>query len=267
MQLTQRQKTVLRVVIPLVIVLGVLGYGALPEGPFIVTPPPEDAEPGRWVHIEGAANTRDAGAYPTTDGKMVKPDTIYRSATLSRISWKGAETFEKLGVNSVIDFRNRLSPLPLFNGDRIGIHMAARVYGCPVSFSKDVPPDHFYIQGVADNKDSYREAFELLSEPDNLPAMYHCAAGTDRTGVMSALLLKMLGVDRETIMEDFLLSNKVDKPGHHDDMVALLDHVEEQGGIEKYLEGIGVTRDLQQRIRDLMLTDAEAPVAETQAAP
>jgi protein-tyrosine phosphatase len=222
-----------------------------PSGPR--TPPPAGAEPGRWIYLEGAANTRDAGGYPTADGRFVKREMIYRSATLSHLSSRGANTFRSLGVKTVIDFRNRLTPWPPFNGDVWSVYLASSVHGCPMSFAKNDQRRDFYIRGVRDNPGSFREAFELLSHAESCPALYHCTAGTDRTGVMTALLLSLLGVDRETIITDFRLSEQVGLPGSLEAMEALLDQVAERGGIRAYLSEFGVSSDTQERIRALLL--------------
>jgi protein-tyrosine phosphatase len=242
-------------------VLGVLAFAAVcvfvgdatcrPSGPR--TPPPAGAEPGRWVYLDGAANTRDAGGYPTADGRSVKHRTIYRSATLSRLSSRGADDFRNLGVKTVIDFRNRLTPWPPFNGDVWSVYLASSVHGCPMSFAKGGPQEEFYIRGVRENAGSFREAFEMLSRAENYPALYHCAAGTDRTGVMSALLLSLLGVDRDTTLADFRLSEQVGLPGSLAAMEALLDHIAQRGGIGAYLLELGVPSDTQERIRALLL--------------
>jgi hypothetical protein len=222
-----------------------------PVGP--LTPPPAGAEPGRWIYLEGAANTRDAGGYPTADGRLVKRGMIYRSATLSRLSSRGVNAFRSLGVKTVIDFRNRLTPWPPFNGDVWSVYLASSVHGCPMSFAKGDPQEESYIRGVRENAGSFREAFELLSHEENYPVLYHCAAGKDRTGVMSALLLSLLGVDRDTIVADFRLSEQVGLPGSLEAMEALLDRVAERGGIGAYLLEFGVPPDTQERIRALFL--------------
>jgi hypothetical protein len=222
-----------------------------PSGPR--TPPPAGAEPGRWVYLEGAANTRDAGGYPTADGRLVKRGMIYRSATLSRLSSRGANAFRSLGVKTVIDFRNRLTPWPPFNGDVWSVYLASSVHGCPMSFAKGDPQGESYVRGVRENAGSFREALELLSHEENYPVLYHCAAGKDRTGVMSALLLSLLGVDRDTIVADFRLSEQVGLPGSLEAMEALLDRVAERGGIGAYLSEFGVPPDTQERIRALLL--------------
>ena len=241
-------------VIGLIIVLVcVLVCGSLPDGPLVITPPPANGEPGRWVHIEGAANTRDAGGYPTNDGRFVKRGMIYRSAKLSHLSATGAAAYRELGIKTVIDFCNRLTPWPLFGGDTWSVQLVSSVHGCPMSFSKQGPAEEFYIRGVRENAAEYRRAFELLADSENYPVLYHCRAGTDRTGVMSALLLSLLHVDRATVLADFRLSEQVELPGSLPAMNVLLDRIEADGGIENFLEEIDVSRVTQVRIRENLL--------------
>lgn len=247
-----RRRT-LSIVLPLAAVIAVLVWGSIPEGPLVITPPPADAEPGRWVHLEGAANTRDAGGYATDDGQRVRSGMVYRSAKLNRLTGEGADAYRALGITTVIDFCNRLTPWPLFGGDVWSVQLASSVRGCPMSFSKDGSREAFYVRGVEENSGAFRKAFEILAQEDSYPVLYHCAAGTDRTGVMSALLLSLLGVDRATIIEDFRLSERVDLPGSLPAMNVLLDHIDSRGGIEAYLEGIGVNVETQRQVRDHLL--------------
>ena len=253
MRLSKSTRSVLQIGGPLAVVAIVIGWGSIPEGPLVITPPPANAEPGRWVHIEGAANTRDAGGYSTRDGRFVKRGMIYRSAKLSRLSSAGADAYRSLGVKTVIDFCNRLTPWPLFGGDTWSVQLASSVRGCPMSFSKDGPREEFYTRGVRDNAASYCEAFEILADGENYPVLYHCAAGTDRTGVMSALLLSLLGVDRDTLLADFRLSEQVNLPGSLPAMKTLLEEIDAAGGIGPFLEGIGVSAATQHRVRDNLL--------------
>ena len=232
MSTSRRNKCALLLGAPAALVVAVLAIGSIPQGPLVITPPPANAEPGRWVHIEGAANTRDTGGYATRDGHFVKRGMVYRSAKLNRLTAAAADAWRKLGVKTVIDFCNRLTPWPLFGGDVWSVQLTSSVHGCPMSFSKDGQREEFYIRGVQENADAYRAAFELLADADNYPVLYHCAQGTDRTGVMSALLLSLLSVDRETIIADFRLSEQVSLPGSLPAMEALLNHVEAQGASE-----------------------------------
>jgi len=236
--------------IPLVIlIVGILKQGR----PFDAKRPPADAEPGRWVWIEGAQNTRDIGGYKTRDGRTVRRGRLYRSGTLSRVTHAGCEAFRDLGIVTVIDFRNRLKPWPIYNGDVLGIHRAASVYGFPISFAHQENFKDFYLVGFRENTGAFRRAFEMLAESDRLPLLFHCQAGLDRTGVMAALILTLLGVDRETVMADFKLAESLELFGNVVAMERLLDEVEATGGIETFLAGIGVTPDLQAKIRAQLL--------------
>jgi hypothetical protein len=232
----------------------VVGLGLYRQGrPVEVVSPPADAEPGRWIFVAGAQNTRDVGGYPSRDGQTVRRNLVYRSGTLSHVTSDGCDTFRELGVVTVVDFRNRLSALPLYNGDVFCIHQAAEVYGLPVSFQSDGPSAGRYIQGLRENAGAFRETFELLADPDRLPLLYHCAAGTDRTGVMTALLLTLLGVQRETVIADFRLSEQVGPPGNLEAMEALLDEIDAAGGIKVFLSAMGVSPETQAAVRRLLL--------------
>jgi len=250
----QRRARRIALILAIGIPLFVIGLGTLKQGrPVEVVPPPADAEPGRWYTITGAQNTRDAGGYVTRNGRMVKRGVVYRSGTLSHVQDAGCEDYRKLNITSVVDYRNRVAPWPLFNGDVMCIHLVSRVYGFQVSFRSEGPEDQRYVQGLMENADAYIDTFDLLADPEKLPLMYHCHAGTDRTGVMSALLLSLLGVERETILEDFRLSEKVGTPGNLPGMLVLLDEIDRAGGIEKYLTNLGVSPKVQERVRENLL--------------
>jgi len=234
----------------------VVGVGLLQQGGYVeVTRPPADGAPERWVWIEGAENTRDIGGYKTQDGRTIRRGMIYRTANLSHVTEAGCEAFRELKVATVIDFRNRLTALPLYGGDVFCIHKVAKVYGLPVSFRKQGDWREYYVQGVRDNADAFRQAFELIAQPDRLPLMYHCNVGTDRTGVMTVLLLTLLGVDRDTVIADFRLSEKVGHFGNHGAMERLLDEIGAKGGIESFLIELGVPKAIQSRIRERLLTE------------
>lgn len=130
-----------------------------------------------------------------------------------------------------------------------GVPLTAAVHGCPLRFGKEGPEEQFYTRGVRDSAGAYRDAFGLLAEPERYAVRYHCAAGIDRTGVMSALLLTLLGVDRDMVRADFRLSEQVHRPEYPAALEALFRQVDSAGGIEGYLEGSGVTREVQERIR------------------
>lgn len=236
------------------LLVGVAGCaGLVGSQPIETILPPADAEPGRWFILDGVNNTRDIGGYRTTDGRSVRWNTVYRSGTLSGLTDAGCEAFRGLGIRRVVDFRNRLASSPLFGGDAVCVFQAAVVTLLQVRGADDDSTLPAYVQTVQDNTDSYRQAFELLADPANLPLLYHCAAGKDRAGIMTALLLTLLGVDRETVIEDYRLSDLVGAPVDPQAVIDLLDEVDRRGGIESYLAAIGVDPATQAAIRSTLL--------------
>ena len=76
-----------------------------------------------------------------------------------------------------------------------------------MSRTKPVEPGHAHLELVMQFCDDWQRFFKLLAERDVYPVLFHCSAGRERTGVGAAMLLELLGVDRERIVADFLESN------------------------------------------------------------
>ena len=178
----------------------------------------------RHVALEGAANFRDLGGYATEDGRRVRWGLFYRSDELSELSDADLEKLRGLGVRLVCDFRGeaerREAP------DRLPASPAPEVAELEIwdaSFDSraireslrsgelDVDLRQMLIEGnrlfATRYADRYRAMFERLGDAANLPALVHCTAGKDRTGLAAALILRALGVPIETVYEDFLLTN------------------------------------------------------------
>ena len=109
--------------------------------------------------------------------------------------------------------------------------------------------------------DRFAEAFRALARPGGLPGLVHCTAGKDRTGILVALILDLLGVDDALIVEDYLLSNselRFDGPAplaNHrirpEFMLGLLAHVRGRfGGAEGYFRAFGATEGEIRRMRE-----------------
>lgn len=233
--------------------LALAACNLLPE-PVETVLPPADAEPGRWIVLQGANNTRDIGGYATQSGKHVRWKTVYRSGELSGLTPSGCAAYQALGIRRLIDFRNRLSTSPLFGGDAPCVISTTPATLLPVRMETRALTAPVYVQCVAENAADYARAFALLADASNLPMLYHCAAGKDRSGIMTALLLALLGVDRETIVADYMLSNHV----YSDEVEArniidVLEEADRQGGIETYLENIGVSAQTQAAVRANLL--------------
>ncbi|MFC2102526.1 tyrosine-protein phosphatase [Bacteroidota bacterium] len=172
------------------------------------------------VILKNQPNFREIGGIPTTDGRIVKPGLLYRSGDLSRLDEDDIRRIEEIGIRMVIDFRSDRElinyPTPQISTveerKRITIVDSARdtaermlkendVAGLETILVKD------YRRMVKDHQDDFREFFNILTTTDQLPLMYHCAAGKDRTGLASYLLLIALGVSHEEARKDYFLSN------------------------------------------------------------
>ena len=173
----------------------------------------------RHLDVEGIFNLRDVGHYTTHDGGAVRPGRLFRCGALHDVSALG-----HLDLRTVLDLRSdaeierdAIACGPIRELDRVRRIslplIPQQVNGLGVSAYLDslVGPGisgrrYFkYLEVAAAN---IRVIIELLGEPDAFPAVVHCTAGKDRTGVIIALLLDLVGVPRETIVDDYDLSNR-----------------------------------------------------------
>ena len=177
--------------------------------------------PGARIPLDGTLNTRDIGGWPVDSGigGHVRHGVIYRSDTLDRLSPADVGHFAQAGVRTVIDLRAEderhgaghlaggLAPagatvhsFPLY--DRV----SAGTLFVPTAEGISHPLEAFYRAILVRHADAIRSVIEILADPANLPAMVHCTAGKDRTGMVVALLLSVAGVDDETIVNDYALT-------------------------------------------------------------
>ncbi|HEX7822924.1 MAG TPA: tyrosine-protein phosphatase [Sphingobium sp.] len=180
----------------------------------------------RLLPLEGGQNFRDLGGYRTVDGHRVKWGLIYRSGAMNRLTPADFQYLAALGLKTVVDLRGtserKVAPVAwpdatkptLFTRDydmdnaslmaplaRQGL-TAPEARAIMATLYRDIPTEF---------AGQYRLIFaELLA--GHAPLAFNCSAGKDRTGVAAALLLSVLGVDRETVVQDYLLSNQTFKP-------------------------------------------------------
>jgi len=172
----------------------------------------------RTLTVEGTFNFRDVGAYPARDGHPPRPGVLYRSGALhdlrpvaalgirTVLDLRGEADVERdagpLGaVREVAEVRRLVNPLiPLRVGDQSGHHYLNERFGPGISAGRY----QGYLEIGAEN---LRAAFDAFASPEAFPAVVHCTAGKDRTGVVVGLVLDLLGVDAETIVADYALSN------------------------------------------------------------
>lgn len=176
--------------------------------------------------LEGAPNFRDLGNYPTTDGGVTVPRKIYRSEKLSALTDGDIETFRSMGIKTVIDFRGVEEALaePSRLPDGVTVVNIPIEVGNTGSFAEQMASGQIDSLGcvglmqdvnrafVGDFSPQYRDFFNVLLKAENHPVVFHCTAGKDRTGFASAMLLTALGVDWDTVMADYMLTNEHLKP-------------------------------------------------------
>jgi protein tyrosine/serine phosphatase len=164
----------------------------------------------RLLTNDGVFNLRDLGGYETVDGRTVRWRTLFRGDGVHRLA---PEVFGELGVRSVLDLRTEgeIASRGRAEGSHAWHHLPVlRTVWDPASFTEELAVERFladrYLVFLEEGADALGTALRLLAEPRRLPAVFHCAAGKDRTGVLAALVLSLLGVDDEVIAADYGLS-------------------------------------------------------------
>lgn len=170
----------------------------------------------RTLEFEGCVNFRDLGGYRTLDGRMVAWRRLFRADGLNKLTPTDRALLVELGLTTVIDLRtlDEAAQRGSFPVDEVPV----RYVGLPLTdvlpATEDLPEwreaDYVadrYGAMVAEGGPVLTEAIRVLASTEALPAVMHCSAGKDRTGVLSALVLAFLGVPDETIVEDYALSS------------------------------------------------------------
>lgn len=178
----------------------------------------------RRLPLEKANNFRDLGGYQTLDGRRVRWGMLYRSDSLHRLSDNDQIALSRLPLRRIIDFRDpderrtRVSRLPEPEPELVTIPVATEQFSATAIErrirAREVADIDFWAlmeQGnrefVKDFEEEFSHFFVLLSNPETIPTVFHCTAGKDRTGFAAALVLRALGVPRETVIRDYMLTN------------------------------------------------------------
>ncbi len=243
----------------------------------------------RLIDLEGCFNFRDLGGYPSEDGRRVRWRRLFRSDALHHMTAEDAERFSgELGIRHVLDLRSS-HELRVEGRGRLA-DAPARFHHLPL-FDGEVPEDQRRSSAELSLPDRYFLMAEFAGGPIGRviatiasadgPAVYHCAAGKDRTGVISAILLGLLGVRDEIIVADYAASQEnldaiVDRlmatesygetlsalpadtlHAEPDTMVQLLDRLRAKyGSVAGYAREIGLTDATLERLRRQLLEPA-----------
>jgi protein tyrosine/serine phosphatase len=174
----------------------------------------EDAS-ARWVRLDGVENVRDLGGVPLRGGGRTAFGQLLRCARLAEATEADVEFLtEKYGVRTVIDLRTpreveKDGPSPLELAGVRTEHLSVLPEGQRPLPREGEDPKVFNYRGyLRFRPENMLAAVRLLTEPDAGPALVHCAAGKDRTGVFSALVLDAVGAVRDAVVADYSLSNQ-----------------------------------------------------------
>ena len=255
--------------------------------------PPSDLD--RHVPLEGCFNLRDVGGYTSIDGRRVRTGCVFRSDELHALTDADVEAIAGLGIKVVFDLRNaderaaRPSRLPKdvellervspSGGGNRGTTEEQIALG-----TLPVPDDEYfasvYVDLIARLAPEIREILERAVDAPARPLLFHCAGGKDRTGIVTAVLLGLLGVPDDVILDDYELTSTYFTPrklatlvsvmeahGIPEDrvlpllqarrpvMATLIRHVHaEADGFARYArDHLGVAPDLTDRLRAALL--------------
>lgn len=232
----------------------------------------------RHLQILGTRNLRDIGGYPAGHGRQTRWRTLFRADALDRLPDASQRALIELGLRTVIDLRR---PDELESNPNVFRTSPDVRYRHLAMFDMDpgAHPDGAvgWYRGALDSfRDRLVGVASALLEPGALPAVIHCAAGKDRTGITVGLLLSAVGVPGAIVADDYGLTKsafairwvETDEPGvigqivSDDDpvvdappelMLATLHHLDERyGGASGYLRAGGLSSGQIDRLRELL---------------
>jgi len=224
----------------------------------------------KQLPMAGGYNFRDMGGMKTKEGRYVKWGKIIRSDDLHNLTDSDLEYLSSIPLVSIVDFRSAaemklspdkvpasvknnyplsISPGNLNSSDDIGNFSISQVDSFMISINEMLVTDPVCIG-------QYKELFRLLQNKGDVPLLFHCSAGKDRTGMAAALIFLALGVDEEDVLEDYLMSNTylsgkyakyiVEKPNlkalfevKPEFLMSGINRIKkDHGGVENYLKNI-----------------------------
>jgi protein-tyrosine phosphatase len=171
-------------------------------------------DPRRRIELPGVLNLRDAGGYPVPGGGSVRWRTLFRSDALHRLDASGVASLAGLGIKTVVDLRTQaevdIAPSPV-RGRVIHLPLLPDLLALPAPTVPEPPRSALDLSAIYgyfidECGDNIAAAIAELASDDAFPALVHCTAGKDRTGVVVALILAVLGVPDEIIAADYALS-------------------------------------------------------------
>ncbi|QJD85455.1 tyrosine-protein phosphatase [Cohnella herbarum] len=237
----------------------------------------------RIVKLDGAFNMRDLGGYSAENGRTTRWGRFFRADGLHKLTHDDKQRFAEREVRTVVDLRHaqelERSPNVFAGSGEVAYHNVDLINPAAVSRPLIRSLGDMYVGMLDDSQASLRQVFELLALETEDAAVYHCAAGKDRTGVVSGILLDLAGVSAETIVNDYKLTAECIAPimdelrqgkpeavpeeiyerflgCDGENMVMMLDHLHTRyGGAGQYLLAIGLAKEQVEGLKRKLLED------------
>ena len=172
------------------------------------------------IAVPGTFNFRDVGGYATQDGGSVATGRLYRADGLGRLGEPGVRLLRDLRIGSVIDLREEMEVRNIPDAlDGLG----ARYTHLPLLGNRYFPLDEdipdrivldphtlpsLYAATIETAGTRFVEVITHVAQEQDGAVVFHCSAGKDRTGLTAAFILTLLGVDRDTVIADYALTEE-----------------------------------------------------------
>lgn len=238
-------------------------------------------EVSRYWPLEGTHNLRDVGGYPARDG-MTRWHTLLRSDSLHRLPAASQRSLVEYGLQTVIDLRTEeeyaTAPNVFAYSDAVGYVHLPMLAPHIIDQHRAETLEELYLILVDRCQNQIGYVVSLLADGGAVPAIVHCSAGKDRTGLVVAVLLDLVGVDRDAIVEDYLqtarhlselraeLRSAAAQIGYNlerldrmlecraDAIVGALDHIDARyGGTMDYVRAAAIENDTLDRLQSLLV--------------
>ena len=229
--------------------------------------------------LEGTQNLRDVGGYATTDGTCTRWGVLLRSDSLHRLPLESQGRLIYFGIRTVIDLRTEMetatAPDVFARSDRVAYIHLPMLAPHIVELHRAESLEELNRLLVDRCQNQVALIASLLAEEHRTPALVHCSAGKDRTGLVIACLLNLVGVERATIVEDYLQNLSQDLRSaaaqigfdlerldrmlecRGDVMERTLRYIDQQyGGTAEYVRSAGVDQETIARLRSVLVHEA-----------
>lgn len=242
--------------------------------------------PRRHLPLEGTYNVRDCGGYLTLENRAVKWGVLFRADGLHRLTPAGRAQLLDYGVQTIIDLRRseelKTAPNVFADSDDVQYHHVSLFVDDDIATDPKPDPEPLvvmYRRILDERQGQVYKALSTFAATSGLPGLMHCTAGKDRTGLITALLLALVGVPYETIIADYALTSTYLGEGFIEDLKAralqkgytweqyaplvtcppenmaqTLQHIDATyGGVAPYLRHIGLSETQLSRLSDRLL--------------